>query len=738
VKRLIGFESWLMGGALIALAAHPAHAATTIITGVQLTETEDGVRITLQTNGGDDAEVFTVSQGNTLRADIIRSQLQLPDGNAFNQVNPAPGIESISLTALDANSVRLTVEGANQVPVAAIDTATSQALVFDVNTNGVTQAPTAVPSDLQTVPGDTPPETSQQVAQAESEAPAETPSEAAPESADPGPQPTEATPDVLVPDPEITIDGAPAQQPQLQQAPPFQPRAVAPPVGDIAVAEATPRFDAIDLGSNERIPRLVLRNAPSREVLSLLARSVGVNVVFIDLESESGEGPGITLDIENESVQDVFNHVLRVSGLKANRVGRTVYAGPELPPSAQNLMVRTLRMNQVDATVAANFLVALGAESSVSRERLVTNVNAVEVGEGVAPITETQTSTVENIENQRVEYEDSEPILRGLVVVADERTNSLTLVGQPQLIEIATQQLLRIDLRRRQVAINVRVIDVDLNAIDAAGTSFSFNAGDTDFVQSGGVGVINFDSSNLGATPANVPGNVPTTSPIDPISLGSAAFFGNEFFSIVGDFIGQLFATVQNGNGKILTDPTLIVREGQTASVALTEDVVTDIDVDIETTETGTLTTTEFEVEPAGLVLQIDVDRIDDNGFVSLSVAPSISAPAQSFDTGNGAFTLLSRRSLNSGQVRVRDGQTLILSGIIRETDRTSVTKIPILGDLPILGALFRSTVRENRRNEVIVLLTPQILDDSDQSAFGYNYTPSEEVQELLERYQQR
>ncbi|MGB5971976.1 MAG: type II secretory pathway, component HofQ, partial [Nodosilinea sp.] len=78
-------------------------------------------------------------------------------------------------------------------------------------------------------------------------------------------------------------------------------------------------------------------------------------------------------------------------------------------------------------------------------------------------------------------------------------------------------------------------------------------------------------------------------------------------------------------------------------------------------------------------------------------------------------------------------GQTLLLSGIIQESERNSVTKIPILGDIPILGALFRSSTTDSQRRELIVLLTPQILDDSDQSVFGYQYSPSEQVQEILE-----
>ena len=101
------------------------------------------------------------------------------------------------------------------------------------------------------------------------------------------------------------------------------------------------------------------------------------------------------------------------------------------------------------------------------------------------------------------------------------------------------------------------------------------------------------------------------------------------------------------------------------------------------------------------------------------------------------SLTPIARREVSSGSIRVRDGQTLLLTGIIQERELSSSTKIPILGDLPIIGALFRSSNTTNERNEVIVMLTPQIIDDSDQSAWGYSYTPSEEVQEILNRNQE-
>ncbi len=701
MNPLTRFSPLLMSGALLALAPEAGLAATSI-TQVRLNPTASGLDLVLDTEG-DSGNVFTTSQGNTLRADLTRTQLNLPDGVPFQQANPAPGIARISVEPLDANSVRVTVEGTDSAPAGSVS-ASGDRVVLSIRQDGQGfQAPTPVPETLVTVP-DAAPAMPLAQAQPAEPAPTETPA-----------TPPPAQPEVLVPNPEVVIDGVPVPQPQLQQAPPFLPRAVAPPVGDMSFAENTIISRTVDLGTNERIPRLLLRDAPAREVLGLLARAAGLNLIYAPAEGEGGgqgqeggnAGTLVSLDIEDESVQEVFNHVLRISGLEANKVGRSIYVGPALPASAQNIVTRTLRLNQVDSGVAANFLVALGAESAISRERQVTSVTAVAVSEGVvAPeLTTTETATVEQIEIRRVDYEDSQTILRGLQVIADERTNSVTLVGRVDLVAMATEQLTRIDLRRRQVAINVKVIDVNLSALDEFGASFSFASG-------------NF-----------------TVGVLDGLAGGTIGF--NNLQNLSRTLIAQLTATVISGNAKILTDPTLIIQEGQEASVALTSDVVTGVDVTFTDTPSGSRETREPQIEPAGLVLRIDVDRIDDNGFVALSVAPSISAPSGlTYDTGAGEAVLLARRSLSSGQVRVRDGQTLLLSGIIQESERSSVIKVPILGDIPILGALFRSSDTAEQRQELIILLTPQIIDDSDQAVWGYRYSPSEQVQEILENQQ--
>lgn len=614
-------------------------------------------------------------------------------------------------------------------------------------------------------------------------------------------------PSVPAPPAGISQQPAPAEGPgqPSNAAPPFLPRAVAPPVGDIAISAIDASPSAIDLGTQERVPRLVLRDAPVREVLSLLARAANMNLAYSSVDSAApaggqagGEGLKISLDIQNEPVQDVFNYVLRLSGLEANRSGRTIFVGPKLPNSARDVVMRNLRLNQVTVDVALNFLVGLGAESAISRERQVTSVSATPVGQSA--VTQTQTTT--EIKVERLSLEDSKyssPLLRGIQALGDQRTNSLTLIGPPKLVELAMAQLSQLDVRRRQVAVNVKIVDVNLTGIKDFGTSFSFGVGNNYFANDGGAATLNFGGSrpatsnevlrSVTSTPtttnplssANIfldqqNPNTGTVSPgissnptrpglstftqgtpgtitsvptqFDPLT-GIATRYTNQVTGQTPDiytyslpslyqfpkrFLASLQAQVQNQNAKILTDPTLIVQEGQNANVNLTQEVVGKITETITDTPGGSRTRREVDKQKVGLTLNVKVERIDDNGFVSLSVAPSVSAPVASENTGAGLVTLVSERTLTSGLLRLRDGQTLILSGIIQDQDRTSVSKIPILGDIPLLGSLFRRTNRNNQRNEVIVLLTPQILDDSERSSYGYNYSPSPEVRGVLER----
>jgi type IV pilus assembly protein PilQ len=736
VKELRGIGA-ITAATIALVASQPASAAPTQINNVRLAPSGAGVNVVLETQGSSKApQVFNVNRGNTWTAYVFNAQIARP----FQQNNPAPGIASISVSPMAGNGVQVVVVGQAGTPTGQVASRNAQGVIFNVASTGGSAKPSGR-SVAQAAPGAV-------MMQMTPRPPAGTP--VAP----------------FVPNSQIQSDGAPFVP--TAPVPPLMPRAVAPPVGDVSTSQYDTSPTSIDLGTNERIPRLVLRDAPVREVLSLLAKAAGLNLAYSEAPSAAGAatpggsksgGPTISLDIENEAVQDVFNYVLRIAcvptgggqgatggsqcaSLEASRSGRTIFVGPKLPNAARGVATRSLRLNQIPVGNAVNFLVGLGAESAVTRDRQVRTVAAQSVSQlegatGGQSSQPTVTETTESkVEIQRANFQDSTPLLRGMQVLGDERTNSVTLVGTQKQIEIATNQLIQLDSRRRIVAVNVKVIDVNLLALNRAGVSFSFGVGNSQIVNTGGIALLNFGKNTPGGSVGSLSaplsfgaGNI-GSSVVSPVSGGALNF--------VKAFSAQLQAAVTNGNAKILTDPTLVIQEGQTSTVNLTQEVITNFKQET-TFGTGTSqTTVTVEKKPAGLILPIKVDRIDDNGFVSLSVAPSISQPERNEQVNVGgsnfSVTLLSERKLESGQIRLRDGQTLVLSGIIQDQERVNATKVPILGDLPILGALFRRTERSNERREVIVLLTPQVVDDSDRSTFGYGYVPGKEVREYLQQ----
>lgn len=798
MKQHLRLSGGLLGSvAGVVLTQAPVWAAPTQVTGVQVNQANNGVNIVLATEKGDRPQVFAINNGNTYQATIINTQLRLPQGNNFRKDNPAPGISSVEVSQVDANSIRVLVSGTNGVPSGQIVPGSGQSIVLSVaGSGGVAQSPQAARPTLPSLNQVAPPPP-----------PGLPLSQTAPV---PAPQiRTSQNPNVVLPNPEVTItrNDRPPLPSEIQsptnQAAPFQARAVAPPLGDIAVSNIAPGAGSIELSSGERIPRLVLRDAPVRDVLALLARAAGLNIAFTGGGAPgqpgqpaappapgaagSDEGPKISLDIENESVQDVFNYVLRLSGLQANRIGRTIFVGTSLPIDSRNIIVRTLRLNQVRSADAANFLSAQGAETQLP----ITRVTIQTVGQGnAARDVEIREPDIKAIGAR----EGTGPLLlRGLSVLADSRLNSITLVGEPRKVDMAVGFLTQLDLRRRQVAVNVKVIDINLAGNNEANSSFSFGINNNFFVNDNGAASLNFGGLNPPSRETAVDGL--TGRPIVPNPLGNPDVFYDANGRVVVPFTGAgpskgvflqprapisndptrvgitdyepgtattageatfglfpllqyprrllstLQARIQTQNAKILTDPTLVVQEGETANVNITNEVISNVTSQTQTTGNTSNTTVTVVKDKAGLQLGVAIDRIDDNGFVSLRVNPIIrgvgpTQPLVNTGQNNNNIALLSERSLQSGLIRLRDGQTLIISGIIRDEERVTASKIPILGDLPIIGSLFRSTNKVNERAEVIVLLTPQILDDSDRSNFGYQNNISPDARQLLQRSQ--
>ena len=282
--------------------------------------------------------------------------------------------------------------------------------------------------------------------------------------------------------------------------------------------------------------------------------------------------------------------------------------------------------------------------------------------------------------------------LIGLTGTADSRLNTIALIGDPKLISVAESFLRQIDLRKRQVAVKVQVLNVDLTNEKSIDASFSARLGDTFILSDSGRAYVNFGEFRPGGS--NGAGIFNGEGPIVPGAYekeeGGEGENSSVPFAYPKDSIyGYLDAIIDSSSAKTLAQPTLLVQEGQEAEVQTGTSVITSV----STTDTSN-GSTQFQCqrENAGLNLKVKVDRIDDNGFVSLTVNPEISVPVNAGQNNGVDIFNISGRSLSSGSIRLRDRQTLVLTGVIQDQDIATATKWPLLGDLPILGQFFRGS----------------------------------------------
>jgi type IV pilus assembly protein PilQ len=570
----------------------------------------------------------------------------------------------------------------------------------------------------------------------------------------------------------------PGRIPGQSVAPPLQPRAVAPPLGDMAVGTMVLRNRSYLNVSGPSVS-MTIRNAPARDVLMTLAQMGGYGFVYVDdapvvttggapaaAATPSASGRPVSIAFQGEPYARAFNAVLLAAGWQGRLEGRMIMAGPSVLGKSFGAQVsKVYRLNQASAASAADYLASLGA--SITKVNVITNSvtqgtpQATQVAGGAV----SQQTTSQNITTTET-YGAAAGPLKGLSGTTDSRLQTITLVGDSQLVAVAENYLRQIDLRQRQVALSVRILDVSLDNDVNISNSFAYRYGNNFIVNDEGrlVGAFN----NQTPPPTSLQSTLPPPSfdqLASPSATGAAQnpgrFYANK------NFYDLVRASIESRSTKVLASPTLILSENQEeivggaevaaqiaqsgdsstgsdvaatigrkraneAFVTVGEQVITNYTVTTGTQGNGNSCQPEFGI--SGLTFGARVSKIDDNGFVTFTLSPQITAQVREQEVrGCGPIAILAVRRLDTGSSRVRDGQTLILTGVISDADSQEVRKWPILGDIPLIGQFFRNSSNQRNKRELVILVTPRILDDGQGGTYGYGYQPStREAQRML------
>ncbi len=177
--------------------------------------------------------------------------------------------------------------------------------------------------------------------------------------------------------------------------------------------------------------------------------------------------------------------------------------------------------------------------------------------------------------------------------------------------------------------------------------------------------------------------------------------------------VANLTYAVQNGKGRVLANPKVLVKNNVESTINITQDYVSNITAQQSASTYQPLVTQTVQIGQYGIQITVK-PTITPDGYVYLDLKPSYSTPTTPVDVNGGTIQLLGNRDLEIEKVRLKDNETLIVGGLIWETEGKTVNKTPILGDIPLIGTAFRSSSSAKSKQELIIIVTPKIISDEE------------------------
>ena len=435
----------------------------------------------------------------------------------------------------------------------------------------------------------------------------------------------------------------------------------------------------------------------------------------------------ISMTLNDVSYKKAFNSLLLASGLQAKLHNDILYVGPNVRNTVFDTRdTDVYQLNQISSSSAADYLANLGA-SVTKTFTITTSVTSGASQSQAVQGASTSATTTDQSETSVKVYGATIGPLVGLIATTDERLQTVTMVGEKYLIDLANGFLQKLDIKQKQVALSVKVLDVNLSDKNSSMKDFGTSIDDAFII--GNQGKI---KSAFGTYLPTFP-DAGGTSTLNPGST-----FANK------SFFGLLEASIENGSTKVLASPTLLLSEssgsaGDGSSIGRKVgnegfvEIGDKVPVDATKADGGTCS---YSYETVGVKLGAKILGIDQSNYVTFTMTPIVTGISGSFNiVGCGSVSKINNRRLDTGAIRIKDGETLVLTGVIQETDIDTTYKYPILGDIPLLGGLFRSNQKSSDKRELVILVTPKVLDDRESNIADYNLNfQNKDSQILLEQ----
>lgn len=296
-------------------------------------------------------------------------------------------------------------------------------------------------------------------------------------------------------------------------------------------------------------------------------------------------------------------------------------------------------------------------------------------------------------------------------VVADKPTNSLVVRASAANYGALKKILERLDIPRRQVNVEATIMEIRITEKDVL--NVAANIAVPGQATAGGFIPTTMDPKLFAAavaSPAALNGliaglplgrDVTVTNPADPSKNIT-----------IKSFIGLIQAIQGLSLGQILQQPNILTSDNEPGTVNITEKIKVIGKTTTQFVQDQAVTTQETDTVPVELELKVTPQIGADNELVKLKVEQTMEDFNKSVNAPNQIDTVRRRATT---VVVVRDGDTVVIGGLEKNDVKAQKSKVPLLGDLPIIGTLFRGSDTEKTRSNLMLFLTPKIIDDNDR-----------------------
>ncbi len=408
---------------------------------------------------------------------------------------------------------------------------------------------------------------------------------------------------------------------------------------------------------------LDFQDVPVRQVLQIIAKVNGFNLVTTDTVTGN-----VTISLTGVPWDQALDMILKIKGLDKRREGNILLIAP-----SEELSQRETQKLQSDQQVAQ--LAPLSSASiTVNYAKAAELANILKANEGSGGIlTE-----------------------RGTVTV-DERTNTLLVRDTIESIDEARKVIASLDIPVKQVLIESRMVTVRDNVGEDFGVRWGFSDRQDDNGVSGSLE--GADSIASGVIPdlsdrLNV--NLPVTSAAGAIGFQIASLADGTILDL------ELSALETENKGEIIASPRITVANQQEAYIEQGTEIPYS-----QATSSGA---TSVEFKKAVLSLKVTPHITPDNRII-LDLVVTQDTRGETVATATGDAVAIDTQEIKT-QVLVENGETIVLGGIFQQVNSNDVSKVPLFGDLPVVGALFRNSSTVYQKRELLIFVTPKIVTE--------------------------